>query len=118
LRLKCPLPNNEAKELFRVIQGGLGASSETQLVSDGPTKVEEEGRKRLKAAGVDRYVAREQVAGIAMPAHVKVFKLQVEFAITALSKLNPLPSDYMRDGYWPSLVEERVISTEATRFQR
>jgi hypothetical protein len=53
-----------------------------------------------------------------MPAHVKVFKLQVEFAITALSKLNPLPSDYMRDGYWPSLVEERVISTEATRFQR
>ncbi len=63
--------------------------------------VAREGRRRLREAGVERYEAREILTGLPMPTTVRAFKVQMEFAVQALSTLNPLPADYMSDGYWP-----------------
>jgi hypothetical protein len=114
---KCLLTDNEGKELFRVIEGGRCWSSENQKGLDGPAKVREEARRRLREAGIDGYEARERITGVAMPPALKMFKLQVEFTMTALSTLSPLPDDYMRDGYWPALVEG-ATRLQAARIQR
>ncbi|WP_169684206.1 hypothetical protein [Rhizobium sp. 57MFTsu3.2] len=86
--------------MFRVIAGGR--QKEQERVTEEPCKILQEGHRRLRKADIQRYEARERVAGIPMPLSLKHYKVQVEYVIAALSKLDPLPPDYMSDGYWPS----------------
>ncbi|MBW9118112.1 hypothetical protein JNB88_31350 [Rhizobium cauense] len=89
--------------MFRLIEGGKAVPFAVEEVWDRQSMVVAEGRRRLQAAGVERYETRERVAGIAMPKSLKYFKLQVDFAVVALTQLSPIPVDYMLDGYWPKL---------------
>lgn len=95
--------------MFRVIEGGQGLSGKQELC-DEPNRVLEEGRRRLRDAGVDRYEIRERVTGIPMPSALRNFKLQVEFAASALAQLSPLPPDYRQDGYWPCHIDRAALT--------
>jgi len=88
--------------VFRVVDGGRSGAAPDRTAQDGQGKLRQEGERRLKATGYDRFEARERVAGIPVPVALKHFKLQLEFTIGSLSRLEPLPADYMLDGYWPS----------------
>jgi len=92
----------EAKRVFRVIEGGYASPAPQGRILDARSQVHAEGQRRLQAAGVQRYESRERLAGIPMPSSFKHFKLQIEFAMAALSQLEPVPADYMLDGYWPT----------------
>jgi hypothetical protein len=96
--------------LFRVIEGGLAG---LPIENDGDrtsTLVAREGKRRLEEIGVPRFENRKRLTGLPMPPEVTAFKLQIEFAVRALSQLSPLPEDYTSDGYWPSI--ERATSFE------
>lgn len=95
-----------AKTLFKVIEGGLRAPAREEFRS-AVSEVFEEGRRRLNAAGVDRFEARERVTGLPMPSEVRHYKLQTEFTMSALARLDPVPPDFSDDAYWPKL-EERA----------
>lgn len=87
--------------LFRVVDGGREMSG--AITTDVKLMVQREGNRRLAEAGVNNYVARELATGKPLPDAIKAFKLQIAFAVEALSHLSPLPADYRTDGYWPSL---------------
>lgn len=100
-----------AKALFRVIEGGRGGPSEDDPnCADTASLVHSEGQRRMAAAGLARFEARERITGIPMPQALKIFKVQIEFAITALSRLCPLPADYRSDGYWPTMDVDRDLT--------
>lgn len=89
--------------LFRIIDGGLASSSVTLPTDIDPvSQVVAEGQRRLKSAGIDRYEARERLTGIEIPIALRHFKLQMEFAVKALSTLSQIPADITADGYWPT----------------
>ncbi|WP_240233445.1 hypothetical protein [Devosia lacusdianchii] len=71
----------------------------TVLVED----VEAEARRRLRAIKLDEWRTREFITGNPMPADVRHFALQVEFAAQAISRLSPIPEDFDSDVYWPRL---------------
>lgn len=83
-----------------MIAGGRQIQKEQGV--GGPSKIVREGERRLRIAGIERYEARERIAGFAMPMSLKHYKVQIEYAIAVLSQLDPIPPDYMSDGYWPS----------------
>ena len=87
--------------MLKVIEGGLSGSL-TDANREHVGSVAQEGQRRLREAGIDRYEAREKVTGVPIPAGLRIFKLQIEFAVEALSTLSPLPADYESDGYWPA----------------
>ncbi|MBB3595897.1 hypothetical protein FHX08_006317 [Rhizobium sp. BK529] len=87
--------------MFRVIEGGLHCPAAQDCASDAVLKLRGEGQRRLRQAGIERYESRQRVTGHAIPPSLKFFKLQIEFAVQALSQLSPLPADYMSDRYWP-----------------
>lgn len=93
--------------MFRVIEGGRGGASAHKASADPRGAVVSEGRRRLTAAGLDRFEARERLTGLPVPRDLRNFKLQIEFAVEALSSLMPIPADIEADKYWPSL-QERV----------
>lgn len=100
--------------MFRVIEGGL---SKSKSVAQNKNKcIEAEGQRRLREAGVDRFLAREKLTGVAMPSTMRVFMLQVEFAVESLSKLSPIPMNIMEDGYWPTY--DRAAPCEAALIRR
>jgi hypothetical protein len=98
--------------LLKLIEGGLSARD--GALCSVKDRVYAEGQRRIEAAGVARYQARERLTGLPMPHHLKVLKLQIEFATSAIATLSPLPADYMSDRYWPAL-EARATTGEATR---
>ena len=86
--------------MFRVIEGGL---TETKSVAQSKNaSIAAEGERRLREAGVGRFLAREKLTGIAMPSPMRAFMLQVEFTMEALSRLSPIPMNITEDGYWPT----------------
>jgi len=101
-------------EMFRVIEGGLSQSK--TIAQNGRSQIEAEGQRRLREAGVDRSLAREKLTGVAMPNSLRVFMLQVEFAMEALSKLSPIPMNIMDDGYWPTY--DKAAPFEAALIKR
>ncbi len=64
--------------------------------------VRREAARRIKAAGFDEAAVREFMTGHPMPDALKYFKLKVEFAGAALSRLKPVPADFRSDRYWPT----------------
>lgn len=87
--------------MFRVIEGGLGGAT----VVRGPAGAEDiarEASRRLKAAGYDDAMARSFVTGCGIPEGLKYFKLQVDYAVAALTRRSPTPVDFRDDKYWPS----------------
>lgn len=91
--------------MFRVIEGGRGGASAQRVSSDPKGAIVSEGRRRLDAAGLERFEARERLTGVPVPRDLRNFKLQIEFAVRALSSLTPIPADIETDKYWPSLQE-------------
>lgn len=91
--------------MFRVIEGGRGGASVQRLLTDPKGAVICEGQRRLQAAGLERFEARERLTGDPVPRDLRNFKLQIEFAVEALSSLTPIPADIEADTYWPSLQE-------------
>lgn len=100
--------------MFRVIDGGLNQFK--SVAQNKNEHIEAEGRRRLREAGVDRFLARENLTGVAMPISLRVFMLQMEFAMEALSKLSPIPTNIMDDGYWPKY--DRAALYEAALIRR
>ena len=99
--------------MLRVIEGGL---SETKSVAQGKNgSIEAEGQRRLREAGVASFLAREKLTGIAMPSPMRLFMLQVEFTVEALSKLSPIPMNIMEDGYWPTYDRAAPFEAALTR---
>lgn len=96
--------------MFRVIQGGLARPPVDSGDDLAGILVSREGQRRLQQMGVPRFENRKRLTGLPMPPEIAAFKLQMEFAIRALSQLSPLPPDYTDDGYWPSM--ERATSSE------
>jgi hypothetical protein len=88
--------------MLKLVEGGLSSPVHNDRMGNGLDQIKSEGLRRLKASGFEKYVAREKLTGIAVPTELRVFSLQIEFAISALSTLEPIPNDYARDGYWPS----------------
>ncbi|WP_018901393.1 hypothetical protein [Rhizobium sp. 2MFCol3.1] len=100
--------------MLKLIEGGL-SQSKTQAAGE-KEQIQAEGQRRMRQAGVDRFLAREKLTGIAMPSTIRVFMLQVEFAVEALSRLSPIPSNIMDDGYWPTC--NRAAPFEAALIRR
>lgn len=65
--------------------------------------VEAEARRRLRAIRFSDWRTREFVTGMPIPADIRHFALQVEFAAQAISRLSPIPDDFDSDIYWPRL---------------
>ncbi|WP_075289425.1 hypothetical protein [Pararhizobium arenae] len=89
--------------MFQVIEGGRRGSLPPKEVPADTSQIVAEGRRRLSEAGVDRYEARERLTGMSMPAPVRHLRMQIEFAVQALSQLSPTPQDITADHYWPSM---------------
>ena len=97
---------------FAVVQGGRdgrelnygsqSAHKDVPLVED----VEAEARRRLRACRLDEWRTREFITGRAMPADIRHYALQVDFAAKAISRLSPIPQDFDSDVYWPRLLED------------
>ena len=96
--------------MFKVIQGGRSDYPAEEARVDQTWQILAEGQRRLQAAGLERYEARERITGVPTPRELRNFKLQLEFAIEALSRLSPVPADITSDRYWP-LLDERVTLT-------
>jgi hypothetical protein len=94
--------DHKGKTMLKLVEGGRSNPVHNDRTGSGLDEIKSEGLRRLKASGFERYAAREKLTGTAMPTELKVFSLQIEFAIGALSTLDPIPNDYARDGYWPS----------------
>lgn len=86
---------------FRVIEGGLAVDGRTAGDRIDAGQVSDEGARRLRQAGYDRLDARRRVTGLGLPRALDHFRMQIEFAISALSRLDPIPPDFRHDGYWP-----------------
>lgn len=93
---------NEGKALLKLIEGGRSGLSPIGQRDRACDPVTNEGKRRLREHGLDRYIMRERLTGVPIPPIVKSFQVQIEFAISALSQLTPVPSDITDDGYWPS----------------
>ncbi|WEK06081.1 MAG: hypothetical protein P0Y65_07455 [Candidatus Devosia phytovorans] len=76
------------------------SASTAVLVED----VEAEARRRLKCCKLQEWRTREFITGHAMPADIKHFALQVEFAAKAIACLSPIPDDFDSDVYWPRMI--------------
>jgi hypothetical protein len=105
---------HEGKTVFRVIDGGRSTASGIKNSRD---RLRTEGKRRLSEADYEWFEARERVTGIEMPTSLRHFQLQIEFAISALSQLQPLPVDYMLDSYWPAY-KERATHPRVARTIR
>ena len=88
---------------FRVIEGGLVSGDQVASDQIESKQVTDEGMRRLREAGYERFEARRRATGIALPVRIDRFRMQIEFAISALSRLDPIPPDFWHDGYWPAL---------------
>lgn len=96
--------------MFRIIEGGQGGASAQSALSDPKGAVMSEGRRRLNAAGLQAFESRERLTGVPVPRDLRNFKLQIEFAVEALSTLQPMPADIEADKYWPTLQESATRS--------
>lgn len=63
---------------------------------------------------ISRFEARERLTGMPIPPALKYYRLQIDFAVAALSRLDPCPVDYVSDMYWPTRLEQ-VTPVEVTR---
>ena len=91
---------------FRVIEGGLAANgwvNGDNAAQVDVAQVRREGARRLRDSGFDRLEARRRITGIAVPRSVDHFRMQIEFVVGALSRLDPIPADFRNDCYWPIL---------------
>ncbi|KKB83833.1 hypothetical protein VW29_13645 [Devosia limi DSM 17137] len=79
-------------------QGRAGRASDHVRIED----VEAEAQRRLRICRVQEWRAREFITGIAVPADIKHFELQVNFAAQAICCLSPIPADFDDDLYWPT----------------
>lgn len=92
------------EQMFLVLDGGrCAALNQDSNAALAASMVSAEARRRLEAAGLDRYEARERLTGTAVPLPLRHYKMKIDFAVEALSTLSPLPTDFVSDTYWPDL---------------
>ncbi|MBB3658969.1 hypothetical protein FHX15_004229 [Rhizobium sp. BK650] len=91
----------------RVIQGGLSTAAKTDGREDHRSPdhedVRREAERRLGASGYHRLRVREFAVGVPMPSAIKYLAMQIEFAVEAICRLDPIPVDFYSDLYWPKL---------------
>jgi hypothetical protein len=100
--------------MLKVIEGGMCQTR--SFAQTDRDRIKAEGQRRKREAGVDHYLAREKLTGVAMPSALRAFMLQVEFAAQALSELSPVPMDVLDDRYWPTYI--RATPFEAALVTR
>ncbi|MFP3546705.1 hypothetical protein SB748_24950 [Rhizobium sp. SIMBA_035] len=88
---------------LRVIEGGLAVAGWENARQVDEAQVGKEGARRLRESGYDRLEARRRVTGLAVPRSLDYFRMQIEFVVSALSRLEPIPPDFRNDRYWPVL---------------
>lgn len=72
------------------------------------TNIKEEARRRIHETGLSWYVEREVSGGSPIPEAIKAYCAEVRSASNDLEALDPIPTDYADDNYWP----ERIIVSE------
>ena len=58
--------------------------------------------RRKAAAGIEAAKARELAVGEHMPRDLRYLGMQMDFAASAMAALDPIPTDFASDIYWPS----------------
>jgi len=91
---------------FTVIEGGLSVIEAARALvegSAGPTRadVQAEGARRVKALGSDEVRTREFATGRTMPAQSRYLRMQIEFVVEALCRMDRIPADFRDNRYWP-----------------
>ena len=84
-----------------VIEGGLSLQSR-EVALDDTDAVIAEGKRRLRDIGYDGLANRERLTGLPVPKKIEHFRLQVDFVVSAISAMTPIPSDFRDDAYWPA----------------
>lgn len=60
-----------------------------------------EARRRKSLLNVDEWQLRQFVTDRPMPEHIVQMCRQIDLAAAALTRLNPIPTDFCDDLYWP-----------------
>jgi hypothetical protein len=78
-----------------VIEGGLGRQPSRRDISH-------ELERRIAESGYRPAKAKSVMTDLPPPAAVHHLKIQLDFAASMLSQLDPIPADFRDDRYWPS----------------
>ncbi|PST21910.1 hypothetical protein C7U60_11610 [Mesorhizobium plurifarium] len=81
---------------FTVIEGGRAAVTAAET-----TTIRDEAERRIKAAGYEHWRVRSLATGAPIPGPIRYLKMQIDFVAGKLEQLNPVPSDFTDDKYWP-----------------
>jgi hypothetical protein len=91
-------PFEKAGMKFTVIEGGKAA----EVTAAGSATIRDEAERRIKAAGYEQWRVRSLATGAPIPGPVQYLKMQIDFVAGKLEQLNPIPSDFTDDKYWPA----------------
>lgn len=83
---------------FTVIEGGKAA----EVTAAGSVTIRDEAERRIKAAGYEQWRVRSPATGAPIPGPIQYLKMQIDFVAGKLEQLNPIPSDFTDDKYWPA----------------
>lgn len=87
---------------LRVIDGGQTTAEMDFPALVSSRHVHAEAERRLRLAGYGRWHMRHLATGVAIPKPLQYLKLQIGWVAETLAGLDPIPSDYADDKYWPS----------------
>ena len=89
---------------LRVIDGGLRVvGADMTKSSSARRQVQAEAARRLKASGYERHHIKHLVTGEPVPSEMRYLKMQIAWVAEKLEALDPIPSDFTDDSYWPSV---------------
>jgi hypothetical protein len=85
---------------FRVIEGGKAIETRRGA---GPAGIRDEAERRIKATGYEQWRVRSLATGAPIPRSIQYLKMQIDFVAEKLEQLNPMPTDFTDDKYWPTV---------------
>ncbi|AFL52748.1 hypothetical protein ABIE78_001366 [Sinorhizobium fredii] len=85
---------------FRVIEGGKAIETRS---GKGPAGIRGEAERRIRASGYEQWRVRSLATGAPMPHSIRYLKMQIDFVAEKLEQLNPIPTDFADDKYWPAV---------------
>ncbi|OAP42710.1 hypothetical protein AU381_16205 [Sinorhizobium glycinis] len=85
---------------FRVIEGGKAIDTRS---GTGPACIRSEAERRIRASGYEQWRVRSLATGAPIPHSIRYLKIQIDFVAEKLGQLNPIPTDFTDDKYWPAV---------------
>lgn len=82
---------------FTVIEGGKAVVTAAESMT-----IRDEAERRIRAAGYEQWRVRSLATGAPIPGPIQYLKMQIDFVAGKLEQLNPVPSDFPDDKYWPA----------------